>query len=63
MDDYLTGLRLGDALTSARVVSQIYAGRIRAWQLALVVAAALVALLLAVGTTPIGHDLITDLFS
>lgn len=63
VDDYLTGIRLGDSLTSARVVSQIYAGRVRAWQLVLVAVAALLALLLAVGTTPIGNDVIKDLFS
>ena len=63
VDDYLTGLRLGDSLTSARVVAQVYAGRVRPWQLALVVVVALLALLLAIGTTPIGNDFITDLFS
>ncbi|HYO38570.1 MAG TPA: putative cytokinetic ring protein SteA [Nocardioidaceae bacterium] len=53
---FLTRLRVGPKLVDARGVSQLYAGQVRAWHLALVVLAGLVALGVAVATTPVGAE-------
>ena len=51
----LTRLRVGGRLVDASAVPRLYSGRVRGWQLLLIVLAALVALWLAVATTPIGN--------
>jgi uncharacterized membrane-anchored protein len=51
---FLTRLRVGPRLVDARTVPQLYAGRVRPWHLALVLLAGLVALAVAVGSTPVG---------
>jgi uncharacterized membrane-anchored protein len=53
---FLTRLRVGPKLVDAKGVPQLYAGRVRMWQLALVLLAGLVALAVAVGTTPVGDE-------
>lgn len=53
---FLTRLRLGGRLVDASAVPQLYTGRVRGWHLLLIVLAALLALWLAVATTPIGND-------
>ena len=51
---FLTRLRVGPRLVDARNVPPLYAGRVRLWQLALVLLCGLVALGAAVATTPVG---------
>ncbi len=51
---FLTRLRVGPKLVDAEGVAQLYAGRVRAWHLALVLLAGLVALAVAVASTPLG---------
>jgi uncharacterized membrane-anchored protein len=58
---FLTRLRVGPRLVDARSVPVLYAGRVRLWQLALVLLAGLIALLAAVATTPRGEDWVDDL--
>jgi uncharacterized membrane-anchored protein len=53
---FLTRLRLGGRLVDASAVPLLYSGRVRGWHLLLVALAALLALWLAVATTPIGND-------
>jgi uncharacterized membrane-anchored protein len=53
---FLTRLRVGPKLVDAKGVPQLYAGRVRLWQLALVLLAGLVALAVAVATTPVGDE-------
>ena len=66
---FLTRLRVGPRLVDARSVPPLYAGRVRLWQLAVVLLAGLVALGAAVVTTPVGEEwataiwtLLTELF-
>lgn len=58
---FLTRLRVGSRLVDAKAVPELYAGRVRAWQLLLVVLAALVALGAALSTTPEGSRVLSDL--
>lgn len=58
---FLTRLRVGSRLVDAKAVPAVYAGRVRAWHLALVVLAALVALVAALSTTPDGADALREL--
>ncbi|MGN6131213.1 MAG: putative cytokinetic ring protein SteA, partial [Nocardioidaceae bacterium] len=51
---FLTRLRVGPKLVDAKLVPQLYSGRVRAWQLALVLLVAVAALLVAIATTPVG---------
>src|SRR5690606_27888639 len=51
---FLTRLRLGRRLVDADAVPTLYAGRVRGWHLALVLAVGILALGVAVATTPIG---------
>jgi uncharacterized membrane-anchored protein len=51
---FLTRLRVGPKLVDAKTVPQLYAGRVRLWHLALVLLAGLVALGVAVASTPGG---------
>ncbi|MCZ4497840.1 MAG: hypothetical protein JWQ74_393 [Marmoricola sp.] len=57
----LTRLRLGTTLVEAAAVPLLYTGRVRRWQLALVLVAAVAVLALTVAATPVGngwwHDL------
>lgn len=53
---YLTRLKLGPRLVDADAVPRLYAGRVRPHHLFLVMLAGLVALTIAVGTTPVGQE-------
>jgi len=53
---FLTRLRLGPRLVDAAAVPQLYSGRMRWWYVLLVLVAGLVALAVAIGTTPVGQD-------
>jgi uncharacterized membrane-anchored protein len=53
---FLTRLRVGPKLVDAKGIPQLYAGRVRLWQLALVLLAGLVALGAAVAVTPVGGE-------
>lgn len=53
---FLTRLRVGPKLVDAKSVPQLYAGRVRFWHLLLVLLAGMVALLVAVASTPDGQD-------
>jgi uncharacterized membrane-anchored protein len=53
---FLTRLRVGPKLVDAKGVPQLYAGRVRAWHLALVLLAGLLALCVAIAATPVGGD-------
>jgi uncharacterized membrane-anchored protein len=53
---FLTRLRVGPKLVDAKGVPQLYAGRVRAWHLALVVFAGLLALGVAIAATPVGEE-------
>jgi len=53
---FLTRLRVGPKLVDAKSVPQLYAGRVRFWHLLLVLLAGMVALLVAVTSTPDGQD-------
>ena len=53
---FLTRLRLGPRLVDAGAVPQLYSGRIRWWYVLLVLLAGLIALAVAVGTTPVGQE-------
>lgn len=59
---FLTRLRLGPELVDARSVPQLYAGRLRAWQLWLVLLVGLLAVLVAVAVTPVGQQWFDDLW-
>ncbi len=52
---FLTRLRVGPKLIDAKGVPQLYAGRVRLWHLAVVLLAGLLALAVAVGSTPVGE--------
>jgi uncharacterized membrane-anchored protein len=58
---YLTRLRLGPQLVDARAVPVLYSGRVRAWQLWLALLAGLVAVVAAIGVTPVGQQWFDDL--
>ncbi len=60
---FLTRLRVGPKIVEAKAVPQLYAGRVRTWHLAVVILAALIALLIAVNVTPIGHEWWQDVWS
>ena len=67
---FLTRLRVGPKLVDAKTVPTLYSGRVRNWQLFVVLLAGLVALAVAIAATPVGdqwsHDLndwIQGLFS
>ncbi len=53
---FLTRLRVGPSLVDAAAVPQLYSGRMRWWYILLVLLAGLVALAVAIGTTPVGQD-------
>lgn len=53
---YLTRLKVGPRLVDAHAVPYLYSGRVRPWHLLLVMLAGLVALVAAVGVTPVGQD-------
>ena len=53
---FLTRLRVGPKLVDAKSVPELYSGRVRVWQLVLVLLAGLVALLVAIGITPVGQE-------
>lgn len=57
----LTRLRLGGRLVEADAVPLLYTGRVRRWQLALTVLAALAVLAFTVAATPVGEDRWQDL--
>jgi len=57
---FLTRLRLGRRLVDADAVPTLYAGRVRGWHLALVLAVGILALGVAVATTPIGNAWFAD---
>jgi uncharacterized membrane-anchored protein len=59
---FLTRLRVGPRLVDSRSVPALYAGRVRLWQLAVVLLAGVIALGAAVATTPVGEQWITDLW-
>ena len=60
---FLTRLRVGPRLVDARSVPPLYAGRVRLWQLAVVLLAGLVALGAAIITTPVGEEWATEIWS
>ena len=60
---FLTRLRVGPKLVDAKSVPQLYAGRVRAWHLALVVLAGLTALVAALAVTPVGGDWVQQAWS
>ncbi|CAA9352934.1 MAG: FIG005773: conserved membrane protein ML1361 [uncultured Nocardioidaceae bacterium] len=53
---FLTRLRVGPKLVDAKGVPALYSGRVRLWQLLVILLAGIVALLAAVGATPVGQD-------
>lgn len=53
---FLTRLRVGPKLVDATSIPTLYAGRVRVWHLVLVLLAGLLALAVAVATTPVGSD-------
>jgi uncharacterized membrane-anchored protein len=53
---FLTRLRVGPKLVDAKGVPQLYAGRVRIWHLLAVLLAGIVALVIAIAATPVGHD-------
>ncbi len=53
---FLTRLRVGNKLVDAKGVPELYAGRVRLWHLLFLLLAGLLALAIAVGTTPVGQD-------
>ncbi len=53
---FLTRLRVGPKLVDAKGVPQLYAGRVRAWHLVLVLLAGVIALVVAIAATPVGAD-------
>ena len=57
----LTRMRLGDSVVQASAVPLLYSGRVRLWQVLVVLVAALAVLGLAVAATPIGNDWWRDL--
>jgi uncharacterized membrane-anchored protein len=57
----LTRLRLGTTVVDASSVPLLYTGRVRLWQVLLVLLAALVVLGVTIAATPIGHDWWHDL--
>jgi uncharacterized membrane-anchored protein len=58
---FLTRLRVGPRLVDARSVPALYAGRVRLWQLLLVLLAGLLAVAVAVALTPRGEQWTEDL--
>jgi uncharacterized membrane-anchored protein len=58
---FLTRLRVGSRLVDAKAVPALYSGRVRGWQLALLLLAGLVALVAALSVTPMGQDLLRSL--
>ena len=52
---FLTRLRVGQHLVDASAVPALYTGRVRGWHLLVILIVALVALWLAMATTPIGN--------
>jgi len=58
---FLTRLRVGPRLVDARSVPVLYAGRVRLWELVLVLLAGLVAVAVAVAATPTGQQWADDL--
>lgn len=52
----LTRLQVGSVLVEAEALPQVYTGRVRGWQLAMVLAAGLAVLGIAVALTPIGNE-------
>ena len=57
----LTRMRLGTSVVESDAVPLLYTGRVRLWQVLLVLLAALVVLAVTVAATPIGHDWWHDL--
>jgi uncharacterized membrane-anchored protein len=53
---FLTRLRVGPKLVDAASIPTLYAGRVRVWHLVLVLLAGLLALAVAVATTPVGSE-------
>lgn len=53
---FLTRLRVGPKLVDAKSVPQLYAGRVRIWHLLVVLLAGIVALLVAMASTPVGQE-------
>lgn len=60
---FLTRLRVGAKLVDAKTVPQLYAGRVRLWQLVLVLLAGFVALVVALGGTPLGGEWLSGIGS
>ncbi len=58
---FLTRLRVGPRLVDAKGVQQLYAGRVRLWHLALVLLTGLIALGVAIASTPVGEGWWQDL--
>ena len=58
---FLTRLRVGPKLVDAKAVSQLYTGRIRTWQVLLLVVAGLLALTVALAATPAGEGWLSEL--
>jgi uncharacterized membrane-anchored protein len=57
---FLTRLRVGSRLVDAKAVPALYDGRVRLWQLALVLLAGLLAVAAAMSLTPGGEALLRD---
>ncbi len=53
---FLTRLRVGPKIVDAKSVPQLYAGRLQLWQLLLVLLAGVLALVVAIASTPVGAE-------
>jgi uncharacterized membrane-anchored protein len=58
---YLTRLKVGPQLVDARAVPQLYSGRVRAWHVWLTLLIGLIAVSVAVASTPVGQEWWADL--
>jgi uncharacterized membrane-anchored protein len=53
---FLTRLRVGPRLVDPAAVPQLYSGRLRWWYVLVVLIAGLIAVAVAIGTTPVGQE-------
>jgi uncharacterized membrane-anchored protein len=60
---FLTRLRVGPRLVDAKALPTLYAGRVRTWQLLLVLLVGVLALVAALAATPRGHHWVDELRS
>ncbi|MBD8869276.1 putative cytokinetic ring protein SteA [Nocardioides donggukensis] len=58
---FLTRLKVGPRLVDARSVPELYAGRVRSWQLWLLLLAGVLAVLASLAVTPVGQEWLDEL--